>query len=317
MRTFLYGLMALMAAGLSAARSETLSDAMRETLEQRFSGARIREVEQETWRNQRVTEVDVESADGTCYELIFSEAGELLYVEEDREGLPWIGGELSIGLAARAEREIYKGVGTELEPTPFFLYENGPLEILSYDDFGVLLKLYRGDMFSVGAGGTLKFGEGYDPGDSPDLEGMDGLHTLYSVDIEFELERGPWEIGLEVSQDVSGENDGQEIELVIGYEMAVAGFSLRPELSLTWLSADTVDYFYGVAPHEAREGRPVYKPGSDFELEAGLRVLRPIGGGFTLVGLAGVSTFGREIRDSPLVDADVALEGTLGVMYTF
>lgn len=317
MKRILYGLIAMMAAGLCAARSETLSGSMREKLDQRFSGARIKEVEQETWQNQRVTEVDVESADGTCYELIFSEAGEILHVEEEREGLPWIGGELSIGMAVRAEREIYKGVGTELEPTPFFLYENGPLEILSYDDFSVLIKLYRGDVFSVGVGGTLQIEEGYDPGDSADLKGMDDLHTLYSADIELEVERGPWEIGLELSQDASGENDGQEIELVIGYETAVAGFSLRPELSLTWLSADTVDYFYGVAPHESREGRPVYKPGSDFELEAGLRVMRPIGRGFTLIGLVGVSTFGREIQDSPLVDSDVEIEGTLGVMYTF
>jgi outer membrane protein len=46
-------------------------------------------------------------------------------------------------------------------------------------------------------------------------------------------------------------------------------------------------------------------------------IQRPLFGNFTAVGIVGISTFGNEIVDSPLVDEDYELEGVLGVMYTF
>ena len=67
------------------------------------------------------------------------------------------------------------------------------------------------------------------------------------------------------------------------YPTSFAGFELRPELAFTWMSADTVDYFYGVSEVEARPDRPAYSPGSSFEI--GAEVLKEITG--TGQGLAG------------------------------
>jgi outer membrane protein len=289
---------------------------IRKTIEKEFPGAAIRETEKEWWRGQSVTEVELTSQDGGDYEVLISDNGEILSIQEE-EGLPWIGGELSLGLAIRAEREIYKGVGTEFQPVPFLRYENGPLEIQAYDSFDAAFKFYETGMFSVALVGSLEMDEGYDPDDSDFLKGMDELDTLYGVGLEFEGMYAGWEAGLEVLQDISGEHDGQQVELSLVYPWRLAGFKLRPKLSLTWMSEKTADYFYGISAREARANRPVYSPGSSFEIEAELMIQRPLFGNFTGVGIVGISTFGTEITDSPLVDEDYEIEAVLGVMYTF
>ena len=289
---------------------------VRKAVESRFPGAVITEVEQETWKGQSVTEVELTDQDGKHFEVLLSPGGEILSAEEEK-GLPWIGGELSLGLAMRAEREIYKGIGTEFEPALFFIYENGPLEIVAYDGMDATLRLLGNDWLSLGASGSILFEEGYDPDDSDYFEGMDEINTLYYAGLQLVAAQGNWEASLDIQQDISGEHDGQEAELSLFYTKVFSGFELRPELNLTWKSSDVVDYFYGVSGAEARPDRPAYSPGSSFEVGIGMMVQRSITESFTAVALFEASTFGGEIKDSPLVDSDYEVEGTLGVMYSF
>jgi len=268
------------------------------------------------WQGQRVTEVELTDRDGKNYEVLFSSTGEILHVEEEK-GLPWIGGELSLGLAMRGEREIFRGVGTEIEPSLFFMYENGRLEILAYDGIDATFRLLGNDWLSLGISGSLLVEEGYDPDASDFFEGMDEIGTPYNAGLQLEAVWGAWEVNLEVNQDISGEHDGQGIELRLIHTMSFAGFELRPELAFTWMSVDTVNYFYGVSEVEARPGRPAYSPGSSFEVGAEVMVQRDLGAGFSVLGLVGVSTVDDAIKDSPLVDGRTGIEGAFGVMYSF
>jgi outer membrane protein len=301
-----------------AAQASDVPEVMRKAIDRKFPGAVITEVRKDTWNGRPVTEVEITLRDGGDYEVIMSDTGEILGIEEEK-GLPWIGGELMLGLGVMMEQGIYKGTETEVQPVPFFQYENGPFEIRTTDGIEAAFRLYRTGMFSVALVGSLDLEGGYDPDDSDFLKGMDELETLYSAGLEFEGTCAGWELGLEVLHDISGEHDGQEIELSLGYQWMVAGFELRPELSLAWMSKDAVDYFYGVSAKEARADRPVYSPGSSFEIGAELMIQRALIGNFTAVGIVGVSTFGSDITDSPLVDEDedYEIEGVLGVMYTF
>ncbi len=309
-------IMALVVGATLGAYANGVPEDVRKVVESRFPGAVIKEVEEEMWKGQNVTEVELTDKDGRIFEVLLSPGGEILSAEEEK-GLPWIGGELSLGIAMRVEREIYKGVGTEVEPAPFFLYENGPLEILAYDGMDAWLRLIGNDWLSLKASGSILFEEGYDPEDSDYVEGMDEIGTLYYAGFQLEAVLGNWEARLEPLQDISGEHDGQEVGLSLFYNKIFAGFELRPELNLTWMSSDTVDYFYGVSGKEARPDRPVYSPGSSFEVGIGMMVQKPITESFTTVALFEVSTVGGEIKDSPLVDSDYAVEGALGVMYSF
>lgn len=297
-------------------RVEDGSEDVHKAVESRFPGAVIKEVEQETWKGQTVTEVELTDKDGKHFEVLLSPRGEILSVEE-KKGLPWIGGELGLGLAIRGEKDIYKGIGTEFEPSPFFMYENGPLEILAYDGIDAWYRLLGNDWLSLKASGSIQLDEGYDPADSDYFEGMDEISTLYYAGLQLEAARGDWEARLQFEQDISGEHDGQEVELSLFYTRVCSGFELRPELSLTWMSSDAVDYFYGVSGEEARADRPAYSPGSSFEVGIGMMVQWPITKSFTAVALLEVNTVGGEIKGSPLVDSDYEIEGALGVMYSF
>jgi len=308
--------MAVVISATHGAYASGAPEQVRKAVESRFPGAVIKEVEQETWKGQSVTEVELTDKDGRDFEVLLSPRGEILSAEEEK-GLPWIGGELSLGIALRVEREIYRDVGTEFEPAPFFMYENGPLEILAYDGMDAWLRLLGNDWLSLKASGSILFEEGYDADDSDYFEGMDEIDTLYYAGLQLEAVRGNWEANLEFQQDISGEHDGQEVELSLFYNKVFSGFELRPEISLTWKSSDTVDYFYGVSGEEARPDRSAYSPGSSFEVGIGMMVQRPITEKFTAVALFEVSTVGGEIKDSPLVDSDYEVEGALGVMYSF
>lgn len=308
--------LSLFLAHVPIVQAQNVPDPIRQVIEQKFPGADIKEVEQEMWEGQSVTEVELTTKDGVDYQVLVSKDGEILKAEEEK-GLPLIGGEFSIGMAVRGEQDIYKDVDTEFEPTPFFLFENGPLEIRAYDGIDASFSLYGNKFFTAGVMGSLMLGEGYDSDDSDYFEGMDELETLYSVGLQLDGQFAGWEAGLEILQDVSGEHDGQEVELSLVYPWMVAGLELRPELSVTWLSEESVDYFYGVSATEARADRPAYSPGSSYEIGAELMIQRPIYGNFTMIGIAGISTFGADITDSPLVDEDYEIEGTIGLMYTF
>ena len=316
MKIYLLLGLSLMMNSPSVALAQDVPDKIRQVIEDRFPGADIKEIESELWEGQPVTEVELTAQDGTEYEVFVSKNGEILHIAE-KKGLPWIGGELTIGFGLRGEREIYKDADTEFEPIPFLVYENGPFEIEAYDGINATYRLYGNDLFEVGLLGSIMMEEGYDTDDDY-FKGMDELDSfLYGAGLEFAVTFAGWQTGLEILQDISGEHDGQEVELSFAYPWSVAGFGLTPKLSLTWLSKKTVDYFYGVSDSEARSDRPAYSPGSSFEIEAELMVQRPIYGNFSIIGLIGVSTFGSEITDSPLVDEDYEIEGAIGLSYTF
>ncbi|MGD9161465.1 MAG: MipA/OmpV family protein, partial [Desulfobacteraceae bacterium] len=132
-----------------------------------------------------------------------------------------------------------------------------------------------------------------------------------------EMMFGDFETGLEVLHDLSSEKSGQEAEFSLVYPWIFAGFEFRPGLSVSWLSKKRVDYLYGVSAREAAVNRPVYNPGSSFEIGVELMIQKPLFGNFTLVGLVEASKMGSEISNSPIVDEDVEVEAVLGVMYSF
>ncbi len=313
--TFLFGFL-LFAGVATFANAGELPIAFEETILQRFPGAEINKTRQDTWEGQPVTEVEIETRDGDEYEVILSAGGEILNVEEEK-GLPLIGGDLTIGLAATAERDIFKDIDSEIEPSYFLVYHNGPFHIVAYEDLNVKFDIYDNDVFAFGLNGSMPLDPGYHPDDSDYLKGMDELDTLYYAGAEASITLAGVETSLTFLQDVSGEHDGQQVDLEVGYEWTAAGFIFHPEVSLTWMSADMVDYLYGVGVHEARPDRPAYAPDASYEASAQLLIRRPIFGNFSIIGRLEATTYGSEITDSPIVEEDYSFEGALGVAYSF
>lgn len=315
----LLGLLLILNAAPSAAAAgaQELPENVRETIEREFPDAQIRKISEEIWKQKAATKVELTTKDGTLYEVHIAKDGQLLKVKDKDDELPLIGGKLSIALAVLAEQDIYKGVDSEIQPAPFLRYEKGPFEIMTRNGFDASLRVFGNKSFSASLKGSLLFDEGYNADDSDFLKGMDELETLYNAGLGFEGQFGGWEVSLEALQDVSGEHDGQEVELAVEYQWQAAGFEFMPSVSITWLSKDTVEYFYGVSTKEANAERPAYSPGSSYEIGAELMIQRPLFGNFTAVGICEIASFAKDITDSPLVEDDYEISGILGVMYTF
>jgi outer membrane protein len=308
----------LLPGSTTTALADDIGEPIRQLIDKEFPGAVIKETRQGTLKGQLVTEVELTSQDGTDYEVVISDKGEILHVEEEK-GLPLIGGELSLGVALRMERDIYKGVKTEYKAVPFFryAYDDDRFKIVAYDSIDATFKVIKTDRFAIALRGSLDLNEGYNPDDSDFLKGMDKLDTLYGVGLEIEWNYAGFCAALEALQDISGEHDGQQVELALRYPCNVAGFKIRPELSITWMSDEAVDYFYGVSTAEARADRPAYSPESSYEIEAELLIQRPLFGNFFILGIIGFTMYGSAITDSPIVDKDYGIEGAIGLAYTF
>jgi outer membrane protein len=308
--------MHLVLAGSVVGHAEEKAQVVRKIIERQFPGATITETREEMWKGRMITEVEFITRDGIDYEARVADSGEILTVEEEKS-LPLIGGEFTIGIGVRAEQEIYRGMDSEIQPVPFLRYENGPFELQAYDGVGASFNVFQTEHFGVSVFGSLDIKDGYDPDDSDFLEGMDELDTLYGAGVALEAGYGGWGAELSFHQDLSSEHEGQEVELGLGYRWWMLGFEWRPKVSVTWMSKDMVDYFYGVSAREARADRSVYSPGSAFEFGAELLIERPFLENFTWVGMVGISTFDSEITDSPLVDDDYEFEAVVGLTYTF
>lgn len=293
-----------------------VSETVKNEIKHRFPGSKIKETRDDMWNGSSVTEVEIVTKEGAVYELVISKDDQILNIEEEKE-LPLIGGELSLGAAVYAEREIYKGMDTEIQPVPYLSYENGPFEIQTRDGLEISYSFFKGESYSISLIGEYSFGGGYDTEDSIYLRGMDEPDSTYSIGLEGEMMLGDFEAGVDVLYDISGEESGQEAGFSITYPWQIAGFELRPGLNISWLSKKRVDYLYGVSEREATANRPAYHPDSGLEIGAELMILRPFLDKYTLVGLIEVSKPGGEITDSPIVDEDIEVSAAIGVMYRF
>ena len=108
----------------TAALAGDLPEHVKEAVENRYPAAIVMDIRQENWKGEMAFEVEIKARDGKMYELIISREGDILGIEEE-EGLPWIGGELTIGAGALVETDIYKGVGSEVGPAFFFNMRTG------------------------------------------------------------------------------------------------------------------------------------------------------------------------------------------------
>jgi len=280
-----------------------------------YPAASIHEVERETRDGAAAWEVELTTAAGDDLEVVLSESGRVLGVEEE---LPLIGGELSAGLGAMWSKSIYKDADDEMIPIPMFDYRNGPLGIRSEEGLLASCALFRRDGITAGILGALRIGDGFEEDDSDALKGMDepefttllaGAFGTYEFD-DFEIE-------FRFANEMLDEHGGQEVALGVSYAIDLNWCVLEPSLSAEFLSSRWTDYYFGVSRSESRSDRRAYDPGSALNFEAGLMLRAELGGGFELIGLVEFTVLDSEIKDSPIVDEDYEFEVGFGIEYEF
>jgi outer membrane protein len=162
----------------------------------------------------------------------------------------------------------------------------------------------RAGPFTANAFAQPQF-RGLEAADSPFLDGMEDRSLSMDGGVEL-IYRGRYGgFRLAALSDVLGRNDGQEVSLLavtgapLGEgRLVLVGFGPR------WVSANRVDYYYGVRPGEATARRPVYEPAATVNWDLNVTGLIDLGSRWTALLLLNREAFGSEIRESPIVERD-------------
>lgn len=137
-----------------------------------------------------------------------------------------------------------------------------------------------------------------------------GLEVLYSTkhaDIRFRA-----------LHDVAGIHKGGIVGLDIARPIYTDEFIIWPSLGVDFISANSVDYYFGIDADEANAQRTEYTPGSAWIGKFRIYIERQINESWSLVAFGGYSYFSEDINHSPLVfPKNESYKFGLGVLWSF
>ena len=145
--------------------------------------------------------------------------------------------------------------------------------------------------------------EGFNADDSPYLAGMENRSKSADAGVEVVYRARPVGFRVNVLTDVLGRNNGQEYSAhaLTGAPLGSRGFLLA-SIGPRWISANRVDYNYGVRESEATPDRPAYTGTSSWNWDLTLGATVRIAGRWSVFVLFSREAFGKPIEQSPIVD---------------
>jgi outer membrane protein len=145
--------------------------------------------------------------------------------------------------------------------------------------------------------------EGLKADDSPYLAGMENRSKSADAGVEVVYRARPVGFRVNALTDVLGRNSGQEfsVQAVTGAPLGSRGFLLA-SIGPRWISANRVDYYYGVRASEATPDRPAYSGTSSWNWDLTLGATARIAGKWSVFMLFSREAFGEPIEQSPIVD---------------
>jgi outer membrane protein len=223
----------------------------------------------------------------------------------------------SLGLAVGSKQSLYTGRKRETVGGPQISFENRWVRVWGP---GLEVKLPG---VQLGRNGSMNFGlvasydqTGYEADDSPELTGMSkrkggvwlgataGWHTDL-VDTKL-----TWTAA-------SGNSKGQKIRLGIEKSFSSGSFVFVPRAGVTWLDRKYVDYYYGVRADEATSTRPAYTGRVTTAAEIGLRSTYLINPHHSVFMDVSLTSMGKQIKNSPLVNRSSQTQLLVGYSYRF
>jgi outer membrane protein len=209
------------------------------------------------------------------------------------------------GAGLAVTKEIYKGFDRRVIPLPTIGYRGEKLTVLapfvSYD-----LASVAAIKFSLRAAPRF---QGFDDSDSDIFEGMEKRRFSMDVGVGLRYAKNDWKVDVGAMFDVLNRSNGYELHSRLGRVFNYGPFFFEPKVTLSYVDAKHVDYYYGVASDEVSNFRSQYSGESTVNASFDFSVSTPIFfDGFTSINV-GRTWFGGGISDSPLVEdsADYSL----------
>ncbi|PCK32457.1 MipA/OmpV family protein [Pseudoalteromonas piscicida] len=218
-----------------------------------------------------------------------------------------------IGAAIISQDLGYIDIGNETEFVPAVAIQYGNFSLLgpraSY-------KLYQTEQFELSLGAHLRL-DGFEAADSDYFIGMEDRDMSFDAGFEAEYDTQFGEFGFEFMHDVSSTHKGYEASLSYGVPFRFEDGRVFPYIAANFQSEDLVDYYYGVRTSEVLNNRPFYLGDASTALEVGVQSDWFFGKHHMVKADISYTSYGSEIKDSPLIDASGSAQIILGYVYVF
>ena len=228
--------------------------------------------------------------------------------DEEQQGSQW-----GLGLVTLYDRKPYRSFDNKAKVLPFVFYDSRWVSLIGPT---LDLKLLSTDSLSFSA--RLHYaGDGYEPGDSPYLAGMDERKSSFWVGGASSLNTDLATLSVELLGDASSKSKGKRASLSIEREFKAGDFDFTPRLALHRFDGKYVDYYYGVRADESTSTRPYYPGKSTTNVEAGVRIGYSLAPRHKLSLDLNTTRLGAGIKDSPLVERSRQDGVRFGYLYLF
>ena len=221
-----------------------------------------------------------------------------------------------IGVGVVASDSPFAGEGTRANPFPLILFEG---ERVFFRGITGGVHLVKGEAFTLDAIAGVRF-DGVDAKElgfeelarnGIDRNLLEDRDNGFDLGLEAAWEGDMGEVEISAEADVTGTSEGFELTARYGYEFDIGRGSLTPSVSVSYLSKDLANYYYGTLDEEVARGVVDYKPGAATVPILGLAYSRPIGKRWQMTAQLEYSFLPNELSDSPLLEPDSSGVGSL------
>ena len=220
----------------------------------------------------------------------------------------------SAGLGFLASPDPYRGSDANFFPIPVVVLRG---ERVSFVGIRLSAHLWKQGAWSFDAIAQPRFG-GFDPDDSPFLEGMEEREFSVDAGVELQWQSRKWAVSVDALQDVLSRSEGFETGAKVQRRYQFGRWFISPGVGLGWQSSKLTRYYYGVRESEARVGRPAYEPGSALVPSVGVDIVHVFANPrWSARMLIDAELLPSELADSPIIEDDWSAFVAIAASYNF
>lgn len=224
--------------------------------------------------------------------------------------------DLTIGMGLGYLSSPYKGHDNMSVPVPLVHYEG---ENFYVRGVAAGFKIWDSSPHEFSVGLSYHFNE-FNPDDtnSTALRQLNKRRAEVRADARYLYRSDYGTLILTASREISDRSGGSTGDITFRRTYDFGSFSVVPAAGLTWESAKTLGYYYGISAVESqRSGLRDYNPDSGWSPHLGIAANFYLTDTLSVTAGGRVSFLSDEIKDSPMVDSSSMLGATLGISYAF
>jgi outer membrane protein len=222
-------------------------------------------------------------------------------------------GDLQLGLAAVSSHSAIQGKPEETSVLPAIMYQGERLSFI-YDTLAY--RVLVSESLSISMTGRLRQ-KTYEPKDSAALNGMDKRDDAVDMGLRMQSDQSWGSLELEISGDISSTHDGYEVKASYGYPWIIGRWLVKPSVGVSYLSAQLVDYYYGVKDSEQKTDRAAYSGESVVNSFVTLSILYALTERWTMIAGIDYVSLGDAISRSPVVDENREATVFTAISYSY